>query len=129
MLEGPHGTSRVQAAARQNQDRAPPTEQAFGAMLGVAERAAGTANVVDPSLQRRGHAEVDHASGDDDGVGGEKLVDEDVGLLHQGALAGRACACNRARGGYEVVVDVRKWIAGKIADGDGRVRMYNAQLA
>ena len=122
VLARPHRSDRVDAAARQDQDRAPPAEQALGAVLGVAEGAAGADDVVDPRLERRGDAEIDHGGGDDDRVGGEELVDEDVGLLYQGVLTPRAGAGDGARGGDEIVVDVRQWIAGKIADGDARSR-------
>ena len=77
--------------------------------------------MIDPRLQGRGDVEVDEAGGEDHRVGGEQLVERDVGNADRFGLARGAGFGRRVDACGIVGIDVRQRVGDEIAH-DKRVR-------
>src|SRR6266568_7611995 len=67
-FERHHRALRIDAAARDHDDSLLALDEPYGPALGIAERAAEPDDMIDPCLQRGGHAKVVHRHGEHDDV-------------------------------------------------------------
>src|SRR5579863_663250 len=80
----------VDAAASSDDEDLLTFEQSLGSCRGVAERATGARDVIDPRLQGRRDREIVHGYGEHDDVGSFELLDQVIGEVDACDLLGRA---------------------------------------
>src|SRR6266571_2237315 len=98
----------VFSALRLDEDHLLAGHQPPRAALATLKRATRPGDMVDPGLERRGNAEIDHGYRDHHDVGCHEFVDQNVGLRELLALRRVESIGGSEHAGHEILVDVPK---------------------
>ncbi len=115
-VEHARRTFAVEARPRLDHERTLAFHQPLRTLRRVAERDAGTQDVIEPGLERRRDTEIVHRRTDHDDVGGVDLADQSIGKCKRVALGVRRCRA--ADGANRLGRQMRQRLGANVANVD-----------